>query len=287
MAQGTQLIAGLDVVVATPGRLVDFVEAELVSLRRVTFLVLDEAERMLSFGFFKLVLALSQQTRPDRQTVLFSATWGPEIQQLADTVQRDPMRVMLDRGPIAANQDIKQVIHFADSAARKKELTIDILTALTSGPTPQRALVFVTSRARVGGLVAALRRRFPTVLGLHAHNLQSDREQVMQEFRSNPAAILVATDVVARGLDIPDLDCVINAEMPHSIKQYVHRIGRTGRGFRPGTAHSLVDLELDQKLLRPLAEVLVGAGQEVPEVLMEHIRDFRRTKSANPYEADG
>eukprot|EP00667_Euglena_gracilis_P006084 EG_transcript_6137 len=284
VVQGTQLIAGLDVVAATPGRLVDFVEAELVSLRRVTFLVLDEADRMLSLGFHKIVLALAQQTRPDRQTVLLSATWAPDVQQLADGVQRDPMRLMLDRGDVAANPDVKQVIHFADSMSRKKQLTVELLQKERAANPGHRCLVFVTSRGRVGGMVAALSRHFPAVLGLHAHTLQSEREKVMQEFRQNPSAILVATDVAARGLDIPHLDCVINAEMPHSIEQYVHRIGRTGRSFHPGTAHSLLDMELDQRLVRPLIDVMTGAGQPIPDALRERVREYRRWRSSNPYE---
>ncbi|CCW72091.1 unnamed protein product [Phytomonas sp. Hart1] len=223
-AKGPQLHAlraGVHVAIATPGRLIDMLEMRATNLLRVTYLVLDEADRMLDMGFEDQVRKICSQIRGDRQTVMFSATWPVEIRNLAATFQRDFIRVHVGSEELAANKDVRQHVMLVEPAHKEQRL-VEVLAQVG----PQRVLVFVKTKRTADALYARLKHAMRrTVLVIHGDKEQSSRDYVLQRFRSDETAVLVATDVAARGLDIKDLDVVVNVDLPTGIEDYVHRIG--------------------------------------------------------------
>jgi ATP-dependent RNA helicase DDX5/DBP2 len=215
------LRAGVHVVIATPGRLIDMLESRATNLLRVTYLVLDEADRMLDMGFEIQIRKICSQIRSDRQTLMFSATWPMEIRNLAASFQRDFVRVHVGSEELVANSDVHQHVYVVEEFDKMNRL-IEIL----KGVGRQRALIFTKTKRMADTLHGSLSRQFGScVLVIHGDKEQSHRDRVLERFRSDSAAILVATDVAARGLDIKDLDVVINYDFPNSIEDYVHRIG--------------------------------------------------------------
>jgi superfamily II DNA/RNA helicase len=225
-----------DVLIATPGRMIEHLDAGTLDLKDVEVLILDEADRMLDMGFADDVQRLANETANRAQTLLFSATTGgAALRDVVASVLRDPVRLHLN-GVADLNEGTRQQIITADNAGHKEQLTQWLLT----NETFDKAIVFCNTRAQVdrlyGHLVAADFKAFV----LHGDKDQKDRKQAIERFRQGSNRILVATDVAARGLDIEGLDLVINFDMPHSGDEYVHRIGRTGRAGGDGLAISLV-----------------------------------------------
>lgn len=232
--QINSLRSGVDIVVGTPGRLLDLMERKVLDLSAVRTVVLDEADEMLSMGFIEDIEAILKATPATRQTALFSATLPPAIRQLASNYLRDPQSVSVQQKQltVAAIEQRYYLINEVDRLAA--------LTRLFEVEPISRALIFVRTRLGAGDLTVALTKRGFPAEALHGDLSQEGREQVLNRFRQNQIKVLVATDVAARGLDIDDISHVFNFDLPTDPEIYVHRIGRTGRAGKSGLAISLV-----------------------------------------------
>jgi ATP-dependent RNA helicase RhlE len=256
------LSEGVDLVVGTPGRLLDFVNSAWLSLRRLRCLVLDEADRMLDMGFIKDVDAILRRSPMSRQTMLFSATIPDEIRALADRYMLHPQTVKMHRG----TKVTKQVDHaFYPVSKRQKE---DLLIAVLGREKSAKTLIFTATRENTSTLALLLRRRGYEVVSLSSLLSQANRERALDAFRRGEFPVLVATDVAARGLDITDIELVVNFDVPMHAEDYVHRIGRTGRADRKGKAVTLV-CELDSRRVVEIERLL---GYKVKRVEIEGFR---------------
>ena len=261
--QFKKLRAGAEIVVATPGRLVDVLcMKNSTNLRRVTYLALDEADRMLDMGFERIVRSICQAVRPDRQCVMFSATMPEAMQRLArDVLARDAVTVSI--GNVGgANEDVRQVVHvFEDDARRAAWLFGNLGDAVDEG----QAIVFVNHKSSVEELVNELATRRIKAVALHGDLDQAQRQFAMKAFKSEHAHVLVATDVAARGLDVEAIKTVVNFHPARDISTHVHRIGRTGRaGALDGCAITLLTARDSAKFAQQLEQNLEAAGQPVP-----------------------
>ncbi|MDQ3003704.1 MAG: DEAD/DEAH box helicase, partial [Fibrobacterota bacterium] len=249
--QKASLKLGAHIIVGTPGRIKALIEREILSLKSLTTLVLDEADRMLEMGFMDDVIDIIAATPNTRQTLLFSATFPENIQSLSARFQKTPSRVDVEAqkagewgdtgngGPaipsVAAGHSEIEQIHYACGATGKLEAVVTLLTRIR----PQSTLIFCNTKIAAKEVFEYLLEKGFSVATLHGDLEQRDREQVLMLFRHQGCRVLVATDVAARGLDIEDLSAVINFESPHDQEAYVHRIGRTGRAGRTGQAFTL------------------------------------------------
>ena len=214
---------GADIVIATPGRLLSHIKLGTVDLSKVSFFVLDEADRMLDMGFYDDIMQVYKQLPANCQTIMFSATMPPKIRTLAQSILKDPeeVQIAISRPP----ESIMQTAYICYDMQKLK-----ILERLFVESHPQRVIIFSSSKMKVKELTTTLRRMKFNVAAMHSDLEQSQREEVMKEFKSGHVDILVATDVVSRGIDINDIKLVINFDIPHDPEDYVHRIGRTARG---------------------------------------------------------
>jgi len=261
--QSKDLEQGAEIIVATPGRMIDMVKIKATNLQRVTFLVLDEADRMFDMGFEPQVRSICNHTRPERQTLLFSATFKKRIEKLARDVLNDPIRIV--QGDVGeANQDVTQVMEVLNPLAKYTWLTARLVEFVSTGS----VLIFVTKKTNAEELSASLQVREMSVALLHGDMDQSERNKVITSFKKKEVEILVATDVAARGLDIPHIRTVVNYDVARDIDTHTHRIGRTGRAGEKGTAYTLV-APTDKEFAGHLVRNLEGASQPVPEGLVE------------------
>jgi len=269
---------GVEVVVATPGRLKDLVNMGCVSLKGISYLVLDEADRMLDQGFEDDIREIIQMTHPERQTALFSATWPEAIRNLAHEFLTDPIKVTIGSDDLAANKRIKQIVEVIDERSKQEKL-MKTLEKYANTETKNRMIVFVLKKAEAYDVEDELYHKGYKVCSIHGDKTQWERTQALNSFKEGKSNVLVATDVAARGLDIPDVEFVINYSFPLTIEDYVHRIGRTGRAGKDGTAHSFFHRG-DSRNAGCLVKVLKDAGQEVPkEMLQFDLRIKARTFS--------
>lgn len=263
-AQAAALSRAPEIVIATPGRLIDFIESGCTNLKRVTYLVLDEADRMLDMGFEQQIRKIVDQIRPDRQTLMWSATWPKEVRALASDYLKDYFQVNIGSLELSASASILQNIEIL-SPSEKPRRILQLLDSIL-GQGDQKIIIFTRTKATADELTADLRRSGFYALSIHGDKRQSERDWVMAEFKSGKQSILIATDVAARGLDVKDVRFVINYDMPGNIEDYVHRIGRTGRAKNKGTSISLFTRE-DARLARDLIGILRETGQTIPEEL--------------------
>jgi ATP-dependent RNA helicase RhlE len=233
-AQIEQLRKGVEVLVATPGRLLDHVQNKTVMFNQVSVLVLDEADRMLDMGFLPDIKRIIALLPRERQNLLFSATFPDEIRTLVKTLLRNPAEVQV----AARNAAAELVTHVLHPVAREKKR--ELLAYLIQTRGLRQVLVFSGTRIGANRLAHQLRRDHIQADAIHGDKSQAEREAALADFKSGKTAVLVATDVASRGLDIEGLPQVINFDVPHSPEDYVHRIGRTGRAGLPGEAISLV-----------------------------------------------
>ncbi|KEG07818.1 putative ATP-dependent DEAD/H RNA helicase [Trypanosoma grayi] len=258
---------GVHVLVATPGRLIDFLEIKRVNMLRVTYLVLDEADRMLDMGFEPQVRTICGQIRPDRQTLMFSATWPKEIQQLASSFQRDWIRFHVGSTELLANKDVTQHFILTQEHAKLEELK-----KLLANHRNERVLVFCKTKRTADDLEWQLKRWGHDAMAIHGDKEQRQREFILERFRRDPRLCVVATDVAARGLDIKELETVINYDFPMQIDDYVHRIGRTGRAGAKGEAFTLItkrEQQITPAVVKELIVIAQRAQQQVPDWLRE------------------
>ncbi|WEN43049.1 ATP-dependent RNA helicase RhlE [Thauera sp. GDN1] len=235
--QQMELRRGIEVVIATPGRLLDHVEQKSINLSQVEVLVLDEADRMLDMGFIpdiKRILALLPK---QRQSLLFSATFSDEIKKLADQMLKNPQLIEVARRNMVS-ETITHVVHPVSSGMKR-----NLLAHLLRHKPDTQALVFVDTKLVCGRLAHFLERSGISADAIHGDKSQQQRTETLEAFKSGKLRVLVATDVAARGIDIDELPFVINFELPHTAEDYVHRIGRTGRAGHSGNAISLVSSE--------------------------------------------
>jgi ATP-dependent RNA helicase DDX5/DBP2 len=253
---------GVEIVIATPGRLIDHLEANVTNLRRVTYLVLDEADRMLDMGFEPQIRKIVSQIRPDRQTLLWSATWPKEVQQLAKDFLVNAYEVHVGSLDLRANIMIRQFVEVVTDYDKYPRLTHH-LKEFNDG---SKVMIFVETKKGCDQLTRSLRGQGYPVRCIHGDKSQQDRDHTLAEFKDGRVPMLVATDVAARGLDVKDVRIVINFDMPNTIEDYVHRIGRTGRAGAKGLSVSFFT-EKTSRMAKELADLLYEAGQEVPPAL--------------------
>eukprot|EP01025_Chloroclados_australasicus_P055787 TRINITY_DN6848_c0_g1_i1.p1 TRINITY_DN6848_c0_g1~~TRINITY_DN6848_c0_g1_i1.p1 ORF type:complete len:647 (+),score=83.82 TRINITY_DN6848_c0_g1_i1:187-1941(+) len=259
-----ELKRGIEIVIATPGRLIDFLDERITNLRRVTYLVLDEADRMLDMGFEPQIRKILGQIRPDRQTLLWSATWPKDVQAIADDFLNNPYKVIIGSTDLKANHNIAQNIVVVEDMDKYNKL-VELLKQEMDG---RRILVFLETKRSVDRVTKDLRRDGWPALAIHGDKSQQERDWVLQEFKTGKSPIMLATDVAARGLDVKDVKCVINFDMPGTAEDYVHRIGRTGRAGASGKAFSFFTRS-NGKLAKQIIQVLQEAQQPVPLELQE------------------
>ena len=247
---------GVDILTATPGRLNDLCNQGHIDLSRVEFFVLDEADRMLDMGFIHDVRKVIARLPSDRQTLLFSATMPQEIEELSRTILRSPIRVAVT--PVASTVDaIEQRLYKVDKG-NKKHLLLHLLQdrALRS------VLVFTNTKHRANQLAKELNARGVGAAAIHGNKSQSARVAALEQFKAGSIRVLVATDIAARGIDVSELSCVVNYELPNVPETYVHRIGRTGRAGRGGVAVSFCNVDE----LPYLKDIEALIGKKIPEV---------------------
>ncbi len=248
-AQVQALQRGTDILVATPGRLLDLIEQRYISLRDIKYFVLDEADRMLDMGFIHDVRKVLKMLPPKRHSLFFSATMPPEIQKLADTILVNPAKVEVT--PVSSTADtIQQSLYFVEKKD-KKSLLLHILKN-TAIPT---ALVFTRTKHGADKVAQGLVRAGIRAEAIHGNKSQNARQRALLNFKTRQTRILVATDIAARGIDIDELTHVINFELPNVPETYVHRIGRTGRAGANGIALSFCDEE-EREFLRDIQKLI-------------------------------
>ena len=239
-----QLNKGVDVLIATPGRMFDLVSQGALLLKRVEILVLDEADHMLDLGFIKDIRDLMFHLPRKRQTLFFSATIDEKIKKIAYSLVTNPIRIQISpKDPVAKN------IEHAVASIEMDDKRFFLERIIMDNP-DQKILVFVRTRVRAERVKKAMERVGVVSNAIHSDKLQQEREQIMQDFRSGTLKVLIATDVSARGIDIPDVEYVINYDLPETPEHYVHRVGRTGRGTRKGQAISFCSEEEKEQLLK-------------------------------------
>jgi len=262
-AQSRDLRDGVEIVIATPGRLIDFLENGDTNLKRVTYLVLDEADRMLDMGFEPQVRKIVSQVRPDRQTLMWSATWPREVQRLArDLCREDPVHINVGSLDLRTAHTIRQyveVVQDHDKRGRLKRLLEKVMDG-------SKILIFCETKRGGDQLTREMRMDGFPALCIHGDKKQEERDWVLKEFKEGKSPILVATDVASRGLDVKDIKYVINYDFPSQIEDYVHRVGRTGRAGATGSSYTFFTTD-KSRLAKDLINVLREASQPVPEEL--------------------
>ncbi|BBG98860.1 DEA(D/H)-box RNA helicase family protein [Prunus dulcis] len=260
--QVRDLQRGVEIVIATPGRLIDMIESHHTNLRRVTYLVLDEADRMLDMGFDPQIRKIVSQIRPDRQTLYWSATWPKEVEQLARQFLYNPYKVIIGSPDLKANHAIRQIVDIITENQKYNKL-VKLLEDIMDG---SRILIFMDTKKGCDQITRQLRMDGWPALSIHGDKSQAERDWVLSEFKAGKSPIMTATDVAARGLDVKDVKFVINYDFPGSLEDYVHRIGRTGRAGAKGTAYTFFTAA-NARFAKELIALLEEAGQKVsPEL---------------------
>eukprot|EP00450_Noctiluca_scintillans_P008390 CAMPEP_0194503088 /NCGR_PEP_ID=MMETSP0253-20130528/28185_1 /TAXON_ID=2966 /ORGANISM="Noctiluca scintillans" /LENGTH=482 /DNA_ID=CAMNT_0039345339 /DNA_START=72 /DNA_END=1520 /DNA_ORIENTATION=- len=268
MQQARDLQDGVEIVIATPGRLIDFLESDRTNLKRVTYLVLDEADRMLDMGFEHQVRKIQSQIRPDRQTLMWSATWPKEVQRLAkDICREDPVHINVGSLDIRTAHTIRQYVEVVQEHDKRSRLR-RLLDKVMDG---SRILIFAETKRGADELTREMRMDGLPALCMHGDKKQEERDWVLAEFKTGKSPILVATDVAARGIDVKDIKYVINYDFPGQIEDYVHRVGRTGRAGAMGSAYTFFTSNKFRHA-KDLIRVLKEANQPVP-VELERLAD--------------
>jgi ATP-dependent RNA helicase RhlE len=272
--QDQALRRGVDIIVATPGRLLDQMQRGMVRLNRIEILVLDEADRMLDMGFLPDVRRIVERCPPTRQTMLFSATIPPEIEQLCNWALRNPetVEIGLRRSPA------ETVTHalYPVASDQKQELLEELLRRTDY----DQVLIFCRTKHGADRVARKLHQEGHAVAVLHSNRTQHEREQALNGFRSGRYEVMVATDIAARGIDVEQISHVINFDVPHHPEDYVHRIGRTGRAQSVGDAFTIVIAEDVQEI----AAIERFIGQKIPRVKLEgfHYKYTRLLEAAPP-----
>jgi len=267
VSQVKTLADGVDILVATPGRLLDLLQQRKVRLDKVEVLVLDEADRMLDMGFSRDVLKIVDETPLERQSLLFSATMPKAIKKLGEEILLNPVHVEVTPEVITVDRIEQQVFHVPSSVKRS------LLLHLLNDPAMSRVIVFTRTKHGANRVSEHLAKAGIGAAAIHGNKSQNARQKALEDFRTGTSRILVATDIAARGIDVDDITHVVNFEMPVDAESYVHRIGRTARAGRAGVAYSFCDpaerdeLKAIEKLTRktiPVATPIQGLDADQP-----------------------
>ena len=250
---------GAKIVVGTPGRLMDHLRRKTLRLDYLKMLVLDEADEMLQMGFKQDIETILKSTKPERQTIMFSATMPPEIQKLTSAFMRDPVTIK-SKNHECSHALIKQ--YFVNC---KKTEKIDMLARIHNETHPFISIVFCNTKRMTEDLVDALKKRNLPAVCLHGDMRQRERSRTMDNFKKH-GGILIATDVAARGIDVKNVDIVVNFDFPNNEEYYTHRIGRTGRAGKAGTAFTIINTLQQAKALQDLARKLGGKVEEYTDL---------------------
>jgi len=256
-----QLDRGVDVLIATPGRMFDLVSQGALQLQRVEILILDEADHMLDLGFIRDIRDLMRHLPRKRQTLFFSATIDEKIKKIAYSLVTNPIRIQISpRDPVANN--IEHAVAFIEMDHKRF-----FLESVINNNPGEKILVFVRTKIRAERVKKALERVHIQAESIHSDKEQEQRNRTMQQFRHGEVKVLIATDVSARGIDIPDVEVVVNYDLPESAEQYVHRVGRTGRGSHRGQAVSFCSSEerellsaIEERLGKPIHRIEISKG---------------------------
>jgi len=254
--QVKELRRGVDILIATPGRLLDLISQKIVNLHHIKMFVLDEADRMLDMGFINDVKKIIAKLPVKRQTLFFSATMPPEISRLSGSILNNPVKVEVT--PVSSTAEkIDQAVYLVEKNDKRQ-----LLIHLLQNNTIQNALVFTRTKHGADKIAKELYRARISSGAIHGNKTQSARQNALNNFKSGKIRVLVATDIAARGIDVDDLSHVINFELPNIPETYVHRIGRTGRAGASGTALSFCDME-EREFLRDIHKL---TKQQIPVV---------------------
>ncbi|XDB67072.1 PREDICTED: DEAD box protein 53 [Capra hircus] len=264
---------GVDIIIATPGRLNDLQMNNFVNLRSITYLVLDEADKMLDLGFEHQIMKILLDVRPDRQTVMTTASWPDSTRRLAQSYLKQPMIVYVGTLDLVAVNTVKQSI-IVTTEEEKRSLIQEFLQSLSP---KDKVIVFVGRKLVADDLSSDLSIQGIPVQSLHGDREQCDRDQALEDFRSGRVKILIATDLASRGLDVTDVTHVYNYNFPRNIEEYVHRVGRTGRAGKTGESITLVTQD-DWKIADELIKILQRANQIVPPNLRSMADRFKKHK---------
>ncbi|WP_407051043.1 DEAD/DEAH box helicase [Methyloraptor flagellatus] len=275
-----KLDRGVDVLIATPGRLLDLFGRGRLLMTGVEILVIDEADRMLDMGFIPDIEKICKMIPTNRQTLMFSATMPPEIQRLADMFLRDPVRVEAGKPSSVTKTVTQRLIAAGREQHEKREVLRDLIT---DAQDLKNAIIFCNRKRDVQIVYRSLEKHGFSVGALHGDMDQRARMAMLDAFRNNRLTLLVASDVAARGLDIPDVSHVFNFDVPVHAEDYVHRIGRTGRAGRSGTAVTIVT-DLDAKALAAVEKLIGEAPEWIGEPAGEAPRGERRSSSSGERE---
>lgn len=263
------------VYIATPGRLQDLIDSREVDLSSIKYLVLDEADRMLDMGFEPQIRRIVKSMPSDRQTLMWSATWPREIQHLAEDFMTNYKQVAVDSEKLKANPNIKQLVEFCEPRSKFTSLLKHLQSATND---KSKCLIFVNTKRLADNIMFQLMKHRMKAISLHGDRSQRQRDEAVRHFKQGNCLIMIATDVAARGLDIDDIKLVINYDMPKNIEDYIHRIGRTARHNKEGTAVSLFT-DNDANIARKLMQVLKETDQDVPPMLKDFAHERTRLRS--------
>ena len=282
--QISELKRGTEIVACTPGRMIDILatgNGKITNLRRVTYLVLDEADRMFDMGFEPQIMRIVNNIRPDRQTVLFSATFPRSVETLARKVLINPVEIQVG-GRSVVNADITQYVEIR----KEEDRFLRLLELLGEWYERGKVLIFVSSQDRCDGLFRDLLRAGYPCLSLHGGKDQSDRESTISDFKSAVCNVLVATSVAARGLDVKELVLVVNYDCPNHHEDYIHRVGRTGRAGAKGTAVTFISPD-EEQYAPDLVKALKDSGARIPADLATLAQGFEAKRKAGLVKAHG
>lgn len=273
--QEEDLKRGVDILVATPGRLLALMDQKLISLDHLKILILDEADRMLDMGFIHDVKRIIGKTPPKKQTLFFSATMPPDIARLADTILKNPVRVEIT--PVSSTVDtIDQYLYYTDKS-NKKNLLLHIL----EDKNISSVLVFMRTKHGADRLIRQLAKSNVTAQAIHGDKSQGARQRALSSFKDKTLRILLATDIAARGIDIDELTHVINFDLPDTPETYVHRIGRTGRAGLSGTAISFCDFD-EKEQLKDIEKLIGKKLKEIADHPYPLKNNFPAVKNTQP-----
>jgi len=264
---------GSELMIATPGRINDFIEAGDMSLKNVGFVVLDEADRMLDMGFEPQVRSVLKAVKQERQTMMFSATWPEEVQDLAREFLGDYTFMKIGSVDLCANKNIHQEVCVTTKDYKIEQFLMDMEQKLKN----KKVLVFTQRKMTVDRLERLLRNRRVKAMGIHGDKSQSMRSETLQRFKDGSCKVMLATDVAARGLDINDVEWVVNFDFPQDIENYIHRIGRTGRASKKGQSLTYMTVE-EARFAKKLKKILIESDQDVPEDLIQLEKEEQRSK---------
>lgn len=266
--QKWDLEKGVEICIATPGRLIDFLQKGTTNLARCTYLVLDEADRMLDMGFEPQIRKIIEQIRPDRQTLMWSATWPKEVRKLASDFMNNFVTINIGSMQLSANHNILQIVDVCQEHEKEFKLNQLLQEIGNNSEAGAKIIIFVETKRKVELITRNIQRYGWPALCMHGDKSQQERDFVLKDFRTGKSTILVATDVAARGLDVDGIRYVINYDYPNSSEDYIHRIGRTGRSDTTGTSYAFFTPN-NFRQAKDLVSVLKEANQVVNPKLAE------------------